>query len=138
METAAALADDNQRLGLIDRPDRGAVDLVHVYDARHIGARRENAAVEIIAGRLHLESAMAQHVAFVVEGRERRCRDLVPPEPLRVHQERVGAGNAKRDVIEGVNIPAEMMGDAEDRRELDAKLLLLGADLAIQRHAADP
>ena len=102
-----------------------------------IGPRLEDAAVEIVAGRLRLHAGMAEHVPVIVERGQRGGGDFVPAEPLRIHQEGLGARNAQRDVVKRIDVPAEMMRNAKRRREFDAQLALGVAHLAIECHGAD-
>ena len=50
-----------------------------------------------------------------------------------VHQKRIGVRHPQRDVIERVEIPAQVMRDAKRRREFDAQLVFGVADGAIER-----
>ena len=98
---------------------------MHVDDAVELGTRFEDAAVEIVAGGRELDAVVAQHLAVEVDGDEVGGGDLIPAEPERVHQEAVGlVGQAGGDVVVDPVVPAEVVGDAEGRGELDAQIAL--------------
>src|SRR4029079_18921561 len=96
VQTATPLVDDVERAA--GGADDDAGRFVRVDHTVDVGARLQDAGVEVEARGREAQARVAQNVAVEVDGRERRCGHLLPRQPGRVHQQRICARDAQRDV----------------------------------------
>ena len=83
--------------------------------------------MEVVAGRCQLDAVMAEDLAAEIDGDQLGSSDLVPAETVRIHQKTIGSiGNARRDVVVDLQVPAVVVSDPKRRRQLHAHVRSAG------------
>src|SRR4026208_471444 len=86
-------------------------------------------AVDGVAGGVDVVRTLQRLLPMEVDAHQARRGDLLEHEPVRLDQEVMRAGHARRDVREHQIVPAEVRHEAIAGREIDARPPLLRSDL---------
>src|SRR6202165_1548602 len=130
---------DHLQPAVLDEGQRGGVRHMRMKDARRPGTREMNPRVDVEGGLLELALAF-QDVAVGIEREKAGGRDLAPVQPVAVEKKALPIRQHQAEVVADPLVQVHAHGDAECRREVDARRALdrpRGPQLLHRSHGVD-